>query len=183
MAGAGAGTDGNNFMLGVASVRPQAGKIVEWQWTMRSADFDTHEFATGLAVVGTGITAAINGGTEPTDELAVFKDTADVRFTTKARKASGTEETKIAAAMSALEDDTWYRGQARVIRDSTTAGKGKLLLYWGYDSLQQIPLVSEMDIATQFPDTVSMAFFIGWLAGGAVTTQMNWGMFGYRIWA
>lgn len=183
MAGAGAGSDGNNFMLGVAGVRPQAGKEIWWEWTMRSAGITDHEFACGLAVVGTGITAAINGGTEPTDELVVFKDNGDTRFTTKARKASGTEETKVAGAMSALANDTWYRGQVRIIRDSATAGKGKLDFYWGEDALQSIPLVSSQDIAAAFPDTVSMAFFMGWLAGGAVTTQMNWGMFGYRIMA
>lgn len=183
MAGAGAGSDGNNFMLGVAGVRPQAGKEITWSWTMRSAGFSDHEFSCGLAPVGTGITAAINGGTEPTDELAVYKDNTDTRLYRKARKASGTEEASIIGNMSALENDTWYRGQVRVIRDSTTAGKGKMLIYWGYDSLQILPQVDEFNVATQFPDTVSMAFFIGWLAGGAVTTQMNFGHFAYRIYA
>lgn len=183
LAGAGAGTDGNNFMLGVAAVRPQAGLDIEWFWTARSADWTNHEFACGLAPVGTGITAAINGGTEPTDELVVFKDNADTRFSTKARKASGTEELSPVARMDTLTNDTWYRGHAVVTRDASTAGKGRFRLYWGADSLMQLPLVQEQYIATQFPDTVSMAFFIGWLAGGAVTTQMNWGMFGYRIYS
>ena len=181
MAGAGAGSDGNNFMLGVAGVRPQAAKSIVWEFTVRSAGWTDHEFACGLAPVGTGITAAINGGTEPTDELVVFKDTAETRFTTRARKASGTVEDKNAALMDTLTIDVWYRGQVEVVRDASTAGKGRMDFYWGLDSLQEIPLVSRQDISTQFPDTVSMAFFIGWLAGGSVTTQMNFGSFAYRI--
>src|SRR3990167_7128172 len=44
MAGAGAGTDGNNFMCGVAGIRPQAAKQIEWVFTVRSAGFTDHEF-------------------------------------------------------------------------------------------------------------------------------------------
>ena len=104
-------------------------------------------------------------------------------MTAGAGKASGTVEDKLHGTMSALANDEWYRGHLILLRDSATAGKGKMILRWGEDSLQQLTAVSEHDIATQFADTVSMAFFIGWLAGGAVTTQMNFGMCAWRIYS
>lgn len=183
MAGAGAGSDGNNFMIGVAGVRPQAIKAIEWFWTMRSAGITDHEFVCGWAPVGTGITAAVNGGTEPTDELMVYKDTAETRLSLKARKASGTEASQQHGTMAALANDTWYRGHCLAERDSTTAGKGTLRCAFGEDASNPITQISQLDIAAAFPDTVSMAFVIGWLAGAAVTTQMNFGMAGYRIYA
>lgn len=181
MTGAGAAGDGMNFWQTVATIRPQTAKAIEFWWTHRSAAWATHQFMAGVSIYSADVIADVYGGTDPTDYIMVGKTTADTKLTARARKASGTKATQV-CDMADGTNDAWYRGHGIITADpAATAGKGRFTLYYGLDSLDPIPQVLDRTFATEFPDTVSLAFGIAWAAGGAVTTQHNFHGFGWRI--
>lgn len=178
-AGMAAGTDGGNYCCGTAAIRPQAGQSIEIVTTMRAATFADPKFVFGLGVVTTTATANVFGGTNHTDQLLVTKNTGTSTLGIQARKASGTVESTT-CPLSGTVDATWLRFHMILTRDQATAGKGVVQLYGGADSLVQLPLLTTWNVATQFPDTVSLAPQFGWLSG-ANNTGLSHGMFGWRI--
>jgi hypothetical protein len=174
-----AATDGANYCIGTASIRPQAAKAIEFVCTMRAVTWADPKWVMGFTVVNTGITAGIFGGTAPTDYILATKDTGTAHPVIRARKASGTAET-IQGTLTGTVDATWLRAHLILTRDSSTAGRGKVDLYLGDDSLQTVPLVASGTIPTQFADTVSLAPGFGWLSG-ANNTGLSHGMAGWRI--
>lgn len=166
LAGAGAGTDGSNFCIGVAPILLMAGKSCRIKGAFRSTDMTNHEFAFGLGVVGTGIIAA-----DPTDHVMIRKLTSVTAPSIRARKASGTAET-LTLATGALANDTWYDFELVITPDATTSGKGRIQVFFGASVAggTSIPYLTTVDIATQMPDTVKIAPFFGWRAGSTVTT-------------
>lgn len=181
--GMAAATDGANHWEGVAGIRPQASKAIEFMWTVRAVTFADPQFVMGLGVVATTQTAKVLNATggDQTDYLLLCKDTGTNNLSLRARKASGTKETQtVSATPMGTVDATWLRFHMVLTRDPDTAGRGKIRLYGGADSLQIVPLLAEMNVATQFADTVSMAGGFGWLSG-ANNTALSIGYYGRRI--
>lgn len=177
-AGMGAATDGGNYCVGTAAIRPQAGQTIEMIQTVYSSAFSDPKFNMGFGVVSTTGTANLIGGTDFTDYIGVYKTTGTTNMKFHARKASGTAED--VAISFAGGDSTWIRIHMIATRDASTAGKGRVQVYAGADSLDPLPLVFDYTVATQFPDTVSLAPQFGWLSG-ANNTGLSHGLHGWRI--
>lgn len=178
-AGMAAATDGGNYCIGTAGIRPQAGKKIGFVFTLYTAVWADPKLFAGFGVVSTTAAANANGGAEHTDVIGVKKTTASSAWSLYARKASGT------SASVPLSHDTpvasvWQRGEMWVTRDLATAGKGKIDFYFGADALEQLPLVHSYTFPTQFPDTVSLAPQFGWLSG-ANNTGVSFGSAGWQI--
>ena len=178
-AGMAAATDGGNYWVGTAAIRPQAAKKIEFVTTLYSATWADTKWVAGLAVVGTGVTAGIFGGTAPTDYALISKDTDTSTIVGRCRKASGTA-LAVDCNHSVPANATWQRLHVIMTRDADTAGKGRVQVAFGADSLEQVPTVLDYVFPTQFPDTVSMAMGFGWLSG-ANNTALSHGKFGWRI--
>lgn len=177
-----AATDGANYCVGTAAIRPQASKSIEIITTMYSSAFADPKFIFGLGVVSTTGTANVFGGTDFTDCLLVTKNTGYNSLAFHARKASGTAES--ANVAFAGGDSTWLRFHLIMTRDANTAGKGVMSLYGGADSLDIVPLLQSWTVPTQFADTVSLAPIFGWLSGtksGASQVGLSHGCFGWRV--
>lgn len=180
MAGGGAGTDGSNFWIGTAGILLGAGKALEWWLTFNSANFAAHELMCGLSTVGTGVTAAVNGGTEPLNFCLVGKDNTETTLSVHARKASGTSQ-KFPTTFPTGQNDTWYRLHVRAERDPSVAGKARLAVYCGPDALDPTERVWSQPINGEFPDTVATALGFGWLAGDTNTDAMRFGEVGWAL--
>lgn len=179
-ASAAAATDGGHYCIGTAAIRPQAGKAIEMAMTCYSSAFADPKFMMGLGVVSTTGTANVTGGTDFTDVICLKKTTGSNNLSVHARKASGTAD--IASVAFGGGDATWLRFHMIVTRDASTAGKGRVQLYGGADSLDPLPLILDYTVATQFPDTVSLAPQFGWLSG-ANNTMMSHAMHGWRVYS
>lgn len=182
-AGMAAATDGGNYWCGTAGMRPQAAKAIELICWMRAATWADPQWVFGLGVVATTQTAKVLNGTggDQTDYLLATKTTGTNHPILMARKASGTRES-IACAATGTLDATWIRAHLVLKRDSATAGKGRMDLYMGDDSLSRVPWIGGGIIPTQFADTVSLAPGFGWLSG-ANNTGLSHGAFKWRLWA
>ncbi len=177
-AGMGAATDGGNYCIGTAAIRPQASQTIEMIGTVYSATFADPKFHMGFGVVTTTGVANLIGGTDFTDYIGMYKTTGGTNLKFHARKASGTAE-DVAISFTGA-DATWLRFHMILTRDSATAGKGRVQIYGGADTLEQLPLLFDYTVATQFPDTVSLAPQFGWLSG-ANNTGLSFGSHGWRL--
>lgn len=175
-----AATDGANYCIGTAALRPQASKALEFIITMRATAFADPQFVFGFGAVTTAATAKVLNGTggDNTDYIMVGKTTGTNNLTLRARKASGTAETCPVSFTGG--DATWLRFHMIATRDASTAGKGVVSLYGGADSVDQLPLLQTWTVPTQFADTVSLAPQFGWLSG-ANNTGLSHSMAGWRI--
>lgn len=175
LAGAGGATDGYQIQASADSIRPQAGKPLKIAGFIRSADWTHQNFTIGFNAVDTTVIAS-----DSTD-LVHIQAASSGLFKGRARKASGTAE-MTTFGHPALVNDSWYFFEVVLVRDASTAGKGRLTLY--LSDPNPLPgatatYVQSWDVPTQFPDTVDLAVTFAW-QGVSVTTLGHLGQIGWE---
>lgn len=179
--GAGASaTDRTNFSYGVAGHILQQGKKCRIYGSFYGVAPTTQEFFFGLSSNVTGFLA-----TPGTDFIGLRKLTTVAQPSVVARKASGTaQDTVIPLPGGAITAATWMDFELVVKSDPTTAGQGKVDVYYG-ESIAAgaaIPLIAaDVPIATQFPDTVKMGLLFALGSGGTDADLGYCGHIGFEI--
>lgn len=169
-------TDGNNWCIPVAQIIAQPNKRHVFSMSYYSTAVVTTDFAFGMCVVGTAVLV-----TDPTDHVMIRKLAAATSPSIRCRKASGTAETWT-MANSVLTAAAWWNYRL-VYTPSSTAGVGRIQAYAGASLAAgaAIPLVADVPIATQSPDTVAMAPFFVVRAGSAANITQHVGHFAYAV--
>jgi hypothetical protein len=167
-------TDGAQFQVTAAHIRPRASKEIVVKCSYRGTTA-SQDFAFGLAAIDTSAIAS-----DPTDFIRLQKLAAASAFSVGARKASGTAETWTTSPT--VEADTWYDMMIRVVRDSSTAGKG-IVQVWMKEGAElgvnMNDYVQTLEIATQLPDTVDLAPYFAFRAGSAANVSAYVSHFGW----
>jgi len=158
-------TDGSQFQVTAAHIRPMEAKEITLRWGYRGTTA-TQDASFGLAAIDTSQIASA-----ATDYIKVEKLAASTSFTLSARKASGTAESFTLAGLTAVVD-TWFDFCMRIKR-SSTAGMGLVTVTAAVGGVPggNLTTVFSESFATQLPDTVDLSPYGAWRAGSAANVS------------
>lgn len=175
LAGAGGATDGYQIQYTGDAIRPQPSKPLRMAGFIRSADWTHHNFTLGFNAVDTTIIAS-----DSTDFLHIQAASSGL-FVGRARKASGAAQTTT-FGHPVLVNDSWYFFEIVLVRDASTAGKGRMTFYLSDPNPAagaSPTYIQAWDVPTQFADTVDLAPAFAW-QGVSVTTLGHLGQWGFE---